>query len=83
MTKAVAPKSKPKDSTLSTKDKKEVEDFMSKLDHPLKKAMELLREIILSSNKEIIEHIKWKGPSFVHHGDDKITFNLHKGNTSC
>lgn len=56
----------------------QVADFMGTVKHPLKKTMETLREIILSANKHITEHIKWNGPSFCFGGDDRITFNLHK-----
>ncbi|CAN5376594.1 hypothetical protein BH10BAC4_BH10BAC4_19070 [soil metagenome] len=51
---------------------------MEELNHPLKEMIERLRHIILSTNKGITEHIKWKALSFVYEGDDKITFNLHK-----
>jgi hypothetical protein len=56
----------------------QVEDFVHKLNHPLKKAIETLREIILSVNKEITEHIKWNAPSFCFQDDDRITFNLYR-----
>lgn len=75
--KPVDPKSRVAPTTSAT-GKKEVDAFMSKLDHPLKTTIELLREIVLSSNKGVTEHIKWKAPSFLYDGDDKITFNLHK-----
>ncbi len=52
--------------------------FLDSCQHPLKPVMELLRELILASDKEITEHIKWNGPSFCYGGDDRITFNLHK-----
>jgi hypothetical protein len=65
-----------KNATLSGPE--QVAEFMAKTNHPLKKAMETLREIILSANKGITEHIKWNGPSFCFNGDDRITFNLHK-----
>ncbi len=41
--------------------------------------MELIREIILGIDDSITEHIKWNAPSFCHGGDDRVTFNLHKG----
>ncbi len=56
----------------------QVSDFFGKLDHPLRDAMETVRAIILSADKEITEHIKWKAPSFCYKGDDRVTFNLHK-----
>jgi len=56
----------------------EVALFISQLDHPLKKALEEIREIILSADSTLTEHIKWKAPSFCHNGDDRVTMNLHK-----
>lgn len=56
----------------------QVADFIRTGKHPLKTTMEALREIILSANKDITEHIKWNGPSFCFGGDDRITFNLHR-----
>ena len=52
--------------------------FFDQLDHPLKPAMDLIRNIILGVDDSITEHIKWNAPSFCHSGDDRITFNLHK-----
>jgi len=40
--------------------------------------MEALREIVLSANKGITEHIKWNAPSFCFNGEDRVTFYLHK-----
>lgn len=55
----------------------QVIDYLSKLDHPLKKEIEEVRKIILSSDNQLTEQIKWNAPSFCMHGDDRITFNLH------
>ena len=41
-----------------------VSDFLIELKHPLKKEMEAIRKIILKSNSELTEHIKWNAPSF-------------------
>ncbi len=54
-----------------------VNQFMSKLDHPLKGEIETVRAIILSANNEITEHMKWNAPSFCYQGEDRITFKLH------
>ena len=54
----------------------QVADFFANLDHPLKSAMEKVREIILASDDAITEQIKWKGPSFCYSGDDRVTFNV-------
>lgn len=54
-----------------------VEEFLQKLDHPFKKEIEAVRNIILSTNPEITEHIKWNAPSFCYQNEDRVTFNLH------
>jgi len=42
----------------------EVDEFMRKLDHPLKKELEAVRAIILGASPKISEGIKWNAPSF-------------------
>ena len=54
----------------------EVEQYMAALEHPLKAEIETVRAAILASDKAITERIKWKAPSFVHGGDDRVTFRL-------
>lgn len=49
--------------------KKKVDDFLAKLDHPLKKEMEVLRDTIMKAHPEITEDVKWGGPSFYYKGD--------------
>ncbi len=51
-----------------------VNEFMTKLDNPLKTEMELVREIILSANDKVTEDIKWSAPSFFYK-DNICTFN--------
>jgi hypothetical protein len=41
-----------------------VNEFMDKLEHPLKTEMEAIRAVILSTNKKITEGLKWNAPSF-------------------
>ena len=53
---------------------KKVEEFLSKLEHPLKAEMEAVRSIIINANSKIEEDIKWGGPSF-HYKEDLATFN--------
>lgn len=48
---------------------KKVDDFLAKLDHPLKKEMGVLRDIIMKVHPEITEDVKWGGPSFYYKGD--------------
>jgi hypothetical protein len=42
----------------------DVDGFMRKLKHPLKPALEAVREIIRSADSGISEGIKWNSPSF-------------------
>jgi hypothetical protein len=48
---------------------KKVDDFLAKLDHPLKKEMSVLRDAIMKVHPEITEDVKWGGPSFYYKGD--------------
>lgn len=41
-----------------------VDDFMRRLDHPLKAALEIVRSAILGASPAIAEGIKWNSPSF-------------------
>ena len=54
----------------------QVAEFLKNLEHPLKKEIEAVRQIILNANKELTEHIKWNAPSYCFNNDDRITFNL-------
>lgn len=56
---------------------KEVTTFIQSLNHPLKKEIELLREIILSCDKNLSENIKWNGPNYVFNGEDRITMKIN------
>lgn len=57
----------------------DVESYLAGLDHPLKQALVKLRAAILRSNAAITDHIKWNAPSFLHGGDDRVTFRLPPG----
>ena len=56
----------------------QVNEFMDKLDHPLKAEVQIIREIIKNVNKDITEQIKWNAPSFSYHGEYLVTFNLRR-----
>jgi hypothetical protein len=60
---------KPKQST-STKasEPDKVDAYMQNLRHPLVNVVEALRRIILSTDKEIGEEIKWNAPRFFYTG---------------
>lgn len=62
-----AKKVKPTDEDL-------VNDWMTKLKHPLKAEIDAVRQIIKDSNKSIHERIKWNAPSY-YTSADIVTFN--------
>ncbi len=66
-----------------------VNEYMKKLSHPLADGVEALRQIILATNSEIGEEIKWNAPAFFYTGEMKpfnpkefkrhlVVFNLFK-----
>jgi hypothetical protein len=50
--------------------------FLDKLNHPLRNEIELLRNIILTTNVEISENIKWNGPNYIFENSDRITMRI-------
>lgn len=52
----------------------QVDEYMKKLDNPMKAEMERVREIILSTDDKITEDIKWSAPNFMYKGNI-ATFN--------
>jgi len=71
-------------------DEEQVSLHIKQLDPALGKIIETLRQIILSTDKEIGERIKWNNPSFYYTGEMKafdpkeykreiVVFNLFKG----
>ena len=71
-------------------DEEQVSEHIQKLDTPLAEIVETLRQIILTTDAEIGERIKWNNPSFYYTGDIKpfdpkeykreiVVFNLFKG----
>jgi hypothetical protein len=70
-------------------DQEEVTQHIQKLDASIKDTIEALQQIILSTDREISERIKWNNPSFYYNGEMKpfdpkeykreiTVFNLHK-----
>ena len=77
----------PKSVKLS--DQEQVTQHIQKLDPAIRDSVETLRQIILNTDKEISERIKWNNPSFYYSGEMKpfdpkeykreiIVFNLLK-----
>lgn len=71
-------------------DQQQVTDHIQKLEPALRDVLETLRKIILTTDKEIGERIKWNNPAFYYTGkmkpfdpkeykSDIAVFNLHKG----
>ena len=71
-------------------DTEQVTEHIQKLDTPLAEIVKTLRQIILETDGEIGERIKWNNPSFYYTGEVKpfdpkeykreiIVFNLFKG----
>lgn len=56
----------------------EITTFIENVKHPLKQEIVALRDIILSANADITEHIKWNAPSFCYNDEDRVTMNFHK-----
>ena len=59
-----------------TKLSEEVTIFLDKLNHPLRKEIDSLRNLILGSNNLLIENIKWNGPNYSWCGNDRITMRI-------
>jgi hypothetical protein len=54
----------------------EVSDFLSALNLPLDKEIHYLRSLILSSELNLNENIKWNGPNYCIEGEDRITMRV-------
>jgi uncharacterized protein YdeI (YjbR/CyaY-like superfamily) len=48
---------------------KEVDQFLEKKNHPMINEIQMVREIILSTDKRIEETIKWSSPTFIYKGN--------------
>ena len=58
----------------SKNDADKVNEYMNKLEHPLKPEIEALRIIIRNASPKISERIKWNAPSY-YYKEDLATFN--------
>lgn len=55
---------------------KTVEEFLGDLSGDKQSQVNILRDLILTAEPRLKEHIKWNAPSYVLDGEDRITFNL-------
>lgn len=60
---------------MAKKSKETVDEYMDKLDHPLKAEVQAVRDIIKGVSPRITEQVKWNAPSFSYK-DYIATFNL-------
>jgi hypothetical protein len=58
-------------ASIKLTDSEQVTELIQKLDPEFGKIIEAIRQIILSTDKEIGEHIKWNAPSFFYTGEMK------------
>ncbi len=54
----------------------EVSLFLDKINHPLRTEIDKLREIIVSAEQTLAENIKWNGPNYTFHDEDRITMRV-------
>jgi Domain of unknown function (DU1801) len=54
----------------------DVSFFLDEQNHPLRKEIQLLRQYILSSNRNLSENIKWNGPNYSLDKEDRITMKI-------
>ena len=77
-------------TTKKLSDQEQVTEHIKKLDPALGKIIQTIRQIILNTDKEIGERIKWNNPSFYFTGEMKpfdpkeykreiVVMNLYKG----
>jgi len=57
------------DLTTKPSEPDKVDAYMAKLDYPLKNVVLALRELILSTDPEIGEEVKWNAPTFFYAGE--------------
>ena len=65
--------------TASKSDADKVNEYLAKLEHPLKREIEAIRVIIMNANNKLAERIKWNAPSY-YYKEDLVTFNLRATN---
>lgn len=51
--------------------------FLDSLNHSLRDEIECLRKIIMSTDYELTEGIKWNGPNYSINGEDRITMRIN------
>lgn len=57
---------------------KTVAEFLDDLSEEKEAQVQELRTVIKGTNTDLEEIIKWNAPSYVLHGEDRITFNINR-----
>lgn len=60
------------------KAKESADEYMARLEHPLKVEIEALRTIIKNANSAVQERVKWNAPSYFYDNVDMAAFNLRQ-----
>ena len=60
---------------------REVTDFLDELNHPFRKEIDFLRNVVLSADNNLTENIKWNGPNYCFDNDDRITMRIQPPTT--
>lgn len=55
----------------------EVTIFLDALNHPLRREIEYLRNLIMGADEGLAEGIKWNGPNYSINGEDRITIRIN------
>lgn len=55
----------------------DVTTFLDGFSHPLRKEIEQLRRLIMSSNNNLAENVKWNGPNYSSIKGDRITMKIY------
>lgn len=55
----------------------EVTEFLDKINHPMRVEIEYIRKLVLNSNSNLSENIKWNGPNYHIGGEDRITLRIN------
>jgi len=56
-----------------------VDGFLDALDPTQRATVDVLRGIVLGVRPDLHEHLKWNAPSYVHAGQDRMTFAVRPG----
>ena len=54
----------------------DVTNFLKELNHPFYEEIEVLRKFILAADQNLTENIKWNGPNYCYHDEDRITMRV-------